>query len=73
MFHSDIVTDQEQLWVETLAEDPATEEDVEWVGTSMHGGRITSKHKQGVESSHLEKYDNLFPKQSVQQYSRTIN
>ncbi len=32
MFHSDIVTDQEQLWVETLAEDPATEEDVQWGG-----------------------------------------
>ncbi len=32
MFHSDIVTDQEQLWVETLAEDPAIEEDVEWGG-----------------------------------------
>ncbi len=29
MFYSGVVADQEQLWAETLADDPATEEDVQ--------------------------------------------
>ncbi len=31
MFYSGAVSDQEQLWAETLADDPATE-DVQWGG-----------------------------------------